>query len=337
MAGSALSPTKGRCRRRGDEVPEKYLYKRCDSEDVPLMETPVIDLGLLLSSSSPSIRQEETDKLQSALSTWGCFQLINHGMTSSFLDETREVATQFFGLPPAEKRRYSRTEFEGYGHDEKDNWNDRLQLTVYPQHRRQLQYWPENPQKFSEILDKFGEMSVKIVEVLLKAMATSLGLEENSFLSKYGEEGLMLARFNYYPKCPTPHQVLGLRPHSDGTAITILLQDKEVEGLQVKKDDQWFRVPVIPHALFINVGDLMEIMSNGIFKSAVHKVTTNSAKDRMSVAVLCICDPHKEVGPATELITGGRPRRYKTVKDYGKLFFLLDPTGEIRPIDTVKI
>ncbi|GAB4828221.1 hypothetical protein Ancab_040040 [Ancistrocladus abbreviatus] len=318
----------------GNQVPEKYFYKKSDCQDVPLMNSPIIDLNLLLSSSS---RLEELNKLRSALSTWGCFQLVNHGMTSMFLDETREASKQFFGLQVEEKQKYSRTGFEGYGHDEKDNWNDRLQLTVLPKSKRQLQYWPENPPKFREVLEEFAEKSGIIAQVLLKAMARSLNLEENSFLEQYGEEGLMLARFNYYPKCPRPDLVLGLRPHSDGTAITILLQDKEVEGLQVLQDGQWFRVPVIPHALFINVGDLMEIMSNGIFKSAVHKVMSNSGRERMSLAVLCICDPDIEMGPVDTLITNERPQQYKKVKDYGKIYFELDPTGEIRPIDTLKI
>ena len=53
--------------------------------------------------------------------------------------------------------------------------------------------------------------------------------------------------------------VVGLKPHGDGTVLTILLQDQHVEGLQVLKDDRWFRVPVIPHALTILVGDQMEV------------------------------------------------------------------------------
>lgn len=102
-----------------------------------------------------------------------------------------------------------------------------------------------------------------IVEVVLKAMARSLNLEENCFLDKYGEKrALMMARFNFFPPCPRPDRSLGQKPHADGSAITIVLQDKEVEGLQFLNDDQWFRVPVqLPHALLINVGDHIEVNS----------------------------------------------------------------------------
>lgn len=98
-----------------------------------------------------------------------------------------------------------------------------------------------------------------VTDILLKAMAKSLDLEEDSFSSQFGDRPGIQARFNYYPRCSRPNLVLGLKPHSDGSGITVLLQDKEVEGLQLLKDDQWFRVPTIPDALLVNLGDQMEV------------------------------------------------------------------------------
>lgn len=103
-------------------------------------------------------------------------------------------------------------------------------------------------------------MKIKtIIDLLFKAMAKSLNLEENSFLDQFGDRAMLIARFNFYPRCPRPDQVLGLKPHSDKSGITVLLQDKEVEGLHVLKDEQWFKVPIIPHALVVNVGDQVEV------------------------------------------------------------------------------
>ena len=59
---------------------------------------------------------------------------------------------------------------------------------------------------------------------------------------------------------PDDH-VLDVKPHADGSTITFLLQDEEVEGLQVLKDDQWFKIPIIPDALLINVGDQIEVIT----------------------------------------------------------------------------
>ncbi|KAK1549809.1 hypothetical protein Q3G72_008225 [Acer saccharum] len=65
----------------------------------------------------------------------------------------------------------------------------------------------------------------------------------------------MQTRFNFYPPCSRPDLVDGVKPHTDRSGITILLQDKEVEGLQIVVDGKWYRVPVIPYALVVNLGD----------------------------------------------------------------------------------
>lgn len=114
-----------------------------------------------------------------------------------------------------------------------------------------------------ETLNEYAKNMRRVLEIILKAIAKSLNLEETTFYRECeGEQGIyMLARFNYYPPCSSPDLVFGLKPHSDVSAITILLQDNEVEGLQVQKDDQWFKVPIIPDALFINIGDQLEVNS----------------------------------------------------------------------------
>lgn len=113
---------------------------------------------------------------------------------------------------------------------------------------------------FRGILHEYT-MSVKGVnETIVKAMGRCLGLEDNSFLDEYGEKTVMAARINFYPECPLPKLVRAARAHSDASAITILLQDKQVEGLQILKDDKWFKVPILPSALFVNVGDQIEVI-----------------------------------------------------------------------------
>ncbi|GMY35765.1 protein SRG1-like [Fagus crenata] len=137
----------------GEELPGNYIQKDRNvvDLDVPLVEIPVVDLGLLTSLSTS---KEELEKLQSGLSSWGCFQVINHGI--SFLDEIRDVTKQFFELPMEEKRKYSREAdgIEGYGSDmiiyEQQilDWTDRLYLTINPEDQQRLKFWPENPKAF---------------------------------------------------------------------------------------------------------------------------------------------------------------------------------------------
>lgn len=90
-------------------------------------------------------------------------------------------------------------------------------------------------------------------------MAKSLNLEENNLSRQCGDRPVKQARFNFYPPCLRPDTVLGVEAHSDELSLTILLQDEEVEGLQVFKDVKWVKVPIIPHALVVNLGDQTQV------------------------------------------------------------------------------
>ncbi|KAL9223952.1 hypothetical protein vseg_000034 [Gypsophila vaccaria] len=331
-----------------NNIPQRYVFNPnsldCNDESVtlPWMTCPIIDLQLLLDLSSPSAQQELL-KLRDALSSWGCFQLVNHGVASKLMDQLHVVGKEFFRLPVEEKQKYSRTVewFEGYGcdtvsEDQPINWNDRLHLRVLPVEQRNFKLWPEIVPNFRETLEEYSSGVRKVLETMLKAIAKSLNLEENIFYNQFGEDGTLFARFNYYPPCPFPDRVLGLKPHSDGTLITILLQDKYVDGLQILRDDQWYRVPVIPDALLINVGDQLEIMTNGILKSPVHKAVIDKEKARMSVAVPCVVQLEKEIGPLSELIDKDHPALYKNAQNYLATFLQHYARGE-RAINAMKI
>ncbi|XP_074281173.1 protein LATERAL BRANCHING OXIDOREDUCTASE 1-like [Silene latifolia] len=347
-----LTPIQELTKSNTNQIPERYVVTNpnpvSDSESigcaVPYMDSHIIDLQLLLDFSSPCAKQELL-KLRNALTSWGCFQLVNHGVASSLLDQLQFVSKEFFSLSFEEKRKYSRTVewHEGYGcdivsEDQPIHWNDRLLLRIHPIEHRNLNLWPDIVPNFRETLDAYSIEIREVVKAMLKAIAKSLDLEENSFLSQFGEDGNFFARFNFYPPCRDPDRVVGLKPHSDGSLITVLLQDKDVEGLQVLKNDQWYKVPVIPNALFINVGDHLEITSNGILKSSVHKVVIDKEKARMSVAVPSGVNIDKEIRPLSELINKDRPRLYKNVnvKDYIPIFMQHYARGE-RAINAVKI
>ncbi|XVF48009.1 hypothetical protein PTKIN_Ptkin03bG0155700 [Pterospermum kingtungense] len=325
----------------GDEPPPEFYIKDssfgCIDSYAPV-SVPIIDVSLLLSS------KDELQKLRLALESGGCFQAIGHGISGSFIDKVREVAKRFFGLPQEEKHKYSRgvNEVEGYGHDlivsgtQVLDWNTRLFLRVFPEHQRKLNLWPQNPNNFSVILHEYSTKLKQMMELLFKAMAASLNLEENSFSDQFGDNPVMQVRFNFYPPCSRPDKVLGVKPHSDRSGVTVLLQDEEVEGLQIVKDGRWITVPVIPHALVVNLGDQMQIMSNGIFKSPVHRVLTNTDKLRISVAMFNEAEPEKEIGPVEDLIDDNRPRLYRNVKNYASFNYECFQKGKVA-LEEVKL
>ncbi|EOA14754.1 hypothetical protein CARUB_v10028050mg [Capsella rubella] len=334
----------------GERLPERYLYTSTgDGEggqpfngSLQEMEITSIDLSLLFSSSD--VGREEVNKLHSALSTWSVVQVMNHGITETLLDKVYELTKQFFALPTEEKQKYAREigSSQGYGNDmilsddQVLDWVDRLYLITSPENQRKLKFWPNIPIGFRETLNEYTMKQQLVVEQFFKALARSLELEDNCFLEMHGKNATMETRFNMYPPCLRPDKVLGLKPHSDGSAFTLLIPDKNVEGLQFLKDGKWYKASIIPHNIMINVGDTMEIMSNGIYKSPVHRVVLNREKERISVATFCNADKDNEIQPVYGLVSEARPRLYKAIKISEKTYFDYYQQGR-RPIEAALI
>ena len=93
----------------------------------------------------------------------------------------------------------------------------------------------------------------KLLGVLSEGLALNL-----NYIATLIKEPLVHLRIYNYPPCPQPDLVNGLRPHSDPDILTVLLDDG-MDGLQVRKDDQWYTVASVPGALTINVGDLLQV------------------------------------------------------------------------------
>ncbi|KAF7094040.1 hypothetical protein CFC21_096400 [Triticum aestivum] len=169
-------------------------------------------------------------------------------------------------------------------------------------------------------------------------LAKLLDLHEGHFVNMFDENALTYARLNYYPNCPKPDHVFGMKPHTDASVITIVFVDDNVSGLQLQKDGVWYNVPIVPNALLVNMGDVMEIMSNGFFKSPIHRVVTNAEKERLSLVMFYTLNPEKEIEPLPELVDEKRPRRYMktTTNDYTAKLFETFARGTLA-IDTVKI
>lgn len=332
----------------GDEPPQSYVHEEDDRPSEacpPTSPIPFIDLHLLL-SSGPS-KEAEMEKLRSSLQTWGFLQAINHGISSSLLNTVSNVGKEFFHLPKQEKEKYSNQAYgkdkdgleniENVSENEILDWNEQLYLLMLPEDERKLERWPETPISFREILHEYSMKIKEVIHLVLGAMANLVDLKEDYFMKQFDNGAKVYGRFNYYPPCSRPDLVFGIKSHSDGSGITILLPDPAVEGLEIFKDNQWVKVPPVPNTLLINVGDQMEIMSNGIFRSPVHRVVANSKEERVSLAMFLAADVEKEIGPADELVNSSRPRSYKTVKvqDYLDVFLRCFTEGK-RAIDWAK-
>uniref|UniRef100_A0A0D9WMH7 Fe2OG dioxygenase domain-containing protein n=2 Tax=Leersia perrieri TaxID=77586 RepID=A0A0D9WMH7_9ORYZ len=304
------------------EPPSRYLLRDHDQiagAEIP-EPIPTIDLGRLSGSNGA----DEATKLRSALQNWGLFLVSNHGVETSLIDAVTEAAREFFRQPVEEKKKHSNLidgkhfQIEGYGNDPvqtKDqvlDWSDRLHLKVEPESERNLAFWPTHPKSFRNILHEYT-LKIRTVKInILLALAKLLELDEDCLINQFSDKALTTARFNYYSPCPRPDLVLGLKPHSDLCALTVLLMDKDVGGLQILRDGTWYSVPTVrDYSLLINFGLTLEIMTNGIFRAPVHRAVTNAEKERISVAMFYAVDAEKVIKPVADVLGLAR---YRTIK-----------------------
>ncbi|XP_020528180.1 probable 2-oxoglutarate-dependent dioxygenase At5g05600 [Amborella trichopoda] len=266
-------------------------------------------------------------------------QAVGHGISKDLMNKMRKLGKEFFELPLQERMKVGRNLeveqkdwVEGYAHDpvefqdQKLDWIDRLYLQIFPENHIKLQFWPENPAVgrwcCRESLDEFRLKMKEFANQTLRVLAELVGLRDDFFTDRLDDEAIMASSCNFYPPCPRSEQVLGFRPHSDRSGITVLLPDTNILGLQVLKDETWHQVPAFPHALLVNIGDQMEIMTNGIFKSAVHRAVTNKEKPRISMANFYSMAPNKGLGPIERLEGEVTVPIYQTmnVEDYLKAY-----------------
>ncbi|MED6118177.1 Protein srg1 [Stylosanthes scabra] len=306
-------------------VPQRYVVLPQQHEDLAIsqadlaLEIPVIDFQKLLSTEDGN---SELSKFHLACKHWGFFQLVNHGVSPSLIEKVKLESQDFFKLPMSEKKKFWQTSqhVEGFGQafvlseDQKLDWADMYYMITLPTHMRLPHLFPNLPLPFRETLELYLEELKILANVIIKQMGIALNMDEKEMRELFEVDGLQAMRMNYYPPCPEPEKVIGITPHSDGVGLTILLQVSEVEGLQIKKDGIWVPVKPLPSAFIINVGDILEVVTNGIYRSIEHRAVVNSEKERLSIATFYSPRLDTILGPASSLITKQTPPRFKTIK-----------------------
>jgi isopenicillin N synthase-like dioxygenase len=264
---------------------------------------PILDFREF--DGSPATRMAFLEKLRSAARETGFFYLIGHGIEISFLDDLFAQSRSFFDLPDAAKlavemvhsphfRGYTRVGWE-HTRGQRD-WRE--QLDVGAERERAVarpgdpawvrlqgpNQWPDGLPALRPAILRWQEEATNLAILLTRAFATSLGQPEDVFEPIYAEKPNQLVKIIRYPGRDATEGDQGVGAHKDSGFVTILAQHKQ-SGLQVESPHGWIDAPPLPGSFIINVGELLEMASNGYFRATIHRVTTPPAgTDRLSIA-----------------------------------------------------
>ncbi|XP_051125839.1 flavanone 3-dioxygenase 2-like [Andrographis paniculata] len=303
-----------------DSTPERKMKKLPREFVLPLpprptatadLDIPLVDLAGL---TQPHSRISAVEAISSACATWGFFRIVNHGIEVGMMSEMMKAVEEFFDLSVEEKMKYASDDVMSpvrFGTSlntskkHSRHWRDFLRHYGHPLHIS-----PQNPPNYRIVSKEYLERLWELAGGLAGAISEGLGLPAGYIEDTLIGDGLQIIAANYYPPCPEPDKALGLAAHSDHGAITILM-DNGVEGLEVKHDGAWIPVPHAPGTFVVNVGDCLEVLTNGKYRSVEHRATVNAERTRISVAVARGPNLSTWIRPAEALAECGAGCRYR--------------------------
>ncbi|KAL5201015.1 hypothetical protein ABZP36_035369 [Zizania latifolia] len=323
-----------------------------DDVDAAIPVVPVIDL---------SLADDDRDKLvalvKAAAETVGFFQVVNHGVSGEVLDEMLAAVRRFNEQPAEAKRPYFTRDFSrkvmfnsnfDLFQTPAASWRDTLLMEMAPEGPA-----PEElPEACRAAVVQYAAAVRRLGEPLFELLSEALGLPSAHLGRDVGcLDGLSILA-HYYPSCPEPHKTMGTNRHSDPSFLTVLLQDSAMGGLQVLLQSRWVDIPPVAGALVVNIGDLLQLVSNDRLRSVEHRVVLTSASSSSSrLSVACFFRPHNASTRAYDPITNdARPPAYRitTASEYLAHFngkgldgrsaldhFRLPPPSPVQQIDSV--
>jgi isopenicillin N synthase-like dioxygenase len=287
---------------------------------------PVIDVAPLLGRSAGDARARVAREIEAACRDTGFFYAAGHGVGRDVVGRLDSAARAFFALPNDEKMKIAMARGgrawrgffpvggeltsgkpdlkEGvYFGTELDQGDARVKAGV-PMHGANL--WPGAvPELRPAVLD-FMERTTLAAHAVMRGVALSLGLDADYFDRTYTSDPTVLFRVFHYPPARAIDGEWGVGEHTDYGLLTLLAQD-DCGGLQVKAHDGWIEAPPIPDTLVCNIGDMLDRLTGGFYRSTPHRVRNVSGRDRLSFPLF--------FDPAWNAVIEPLPERAWAVRD----------------------
>ena len=283
------------------------------------LDIPIVDIRQLHHHSQ---KKNVAAQINTACRNHGFFYVTGHGVETALQEELLEKSKMFFQLPEAEKleigmekggrawRGYFPVEAEltAGEPDQKEGIYFGAELEVdhpnvkaeVPLHGKNL--FPLFPTDFGRTVLKYMDAVAQTGQLIMKGIALSLELPEDYFYDHYTSDPLLLFRIFHYPPQQVNAGQWGVGEHTDYGLLTILLQDA-VGGLQVKSRGEWIDAPPIPDTLICNIGDMLDRMTGGLYRSTPHRVRNISGKSRLSFPLFFDPGFNRKIEPISSIST----------------------------------
>ena len=239
-------------------------------------------------------------QIAAAFEQYGFVVITDHGLAQDLCEQFLALYKQFFALPEPIKRRYSvpggggARGYTAFGietakgashHDLKEFWHTGRELEPGHRYTHDMppNVWVEEIADFRAVTTQMFDAFDRMGRRLLMAIAQALGLAVDYFEDKVNEGNSVLRVIHYPPMAPQPTPSLRAGAHEDINVITLLMGADE-PGLQLlTARGQWLPVNPPPGSLVVNVGDMLQRLTNNILRSTTHRVV-NPASDRAGFA-----------------------------------------------------
>ncbi|KAF6142844.1 hypothetical protein GIB67_002708 [Kingdonia uniflora] len=276
---------------------------------------PVIDIT----------KADSSAQLVKACQEFGFFKVVNHDVPMELMNKLEAEAIKFFSLPLSEKEKAGPPDPFGYGNrrigpNGDVGWIEYLLLRSSPESilQRSSSVSKDNPESFCSAVNNYITMMRKLACGVVELIAEGLKLQERNVFSKLlmDEESDSVFRLNHYPPCSdlqalSGRNLIGFGEHTDPQIISIL-RSNNATGLQISlKDGSWVSVPPDQNSFFFIVGDSLQVMTNGRFRSVRHRVIANSMKSRVSMIYFGGPSLSEKIAPLESLMKEGEESLYR--------------------------